>query len=477
MLRGRGDAEVRPGLEDLRRVTLLADLPEEDLAWIAERSEVRSLANGEAFVHAGDPAEHLHLLFSGQIEYTGEVGGQPIHWVVTGGEVSGLLPHSRMTHFPSTGRAVGLTRLATFPGALFGELRERIPALEPRFMAVLADRIRVAAQADEQRERLSALGKLSAGLAHELNNPAAAVRSAAGALEGRLGTLPDLLRAWLEAAPDPRALEALEEAARAAARRMDERLTPLRRSELEDEVADWLGDEGVGNAEERAGTLVEAGVRLADLTRLQAACPQGCAPGVAYLEFRLASLALLRDVQHAAGRISDLVSSVKTYSHMDRGGGDRTCADVRRGLDSTVTMLAYKLRSKRLGMTREYAPDLPPVLADEGALNQVWTNLIVNAVDALPEGGQITLRAERRGEQVAVSVNDDGPGIPPEIQGRVFEPFFTTKPVGEGSGLGLDLVGRIVMRQHGGTVRLSSEPGRTEFLVLLPAALERAEGH
>lgn len=250
---------MRPTLDDLRQVTVLADLPEADLAWIAEHAEVHALANGEVLVHAGDPAGHLHLMFSGQIEYTGEVGGQPIRWVVAGGEVSGLLPHSRMTHFPSTGRAVGLTRLATFPGALFGELRERIPALEPRFMAVLADRIRVAVQADEQRERLSALGKLSAGLAHELNNPAAAVRSAAAALETRLGTLPQLLRAWLEAAPEPDALEALEDAARTAMTRMDERLTPLRRSELEDEVADWLADEGVPGAAERAGTLVEGG--------------------------------------------------------------------------------------------------------------------------------------------------------------------------------------------------------------------------
>ncbi|PYE55010.1 sensor histidine kinase [Deinococcus yavapaiensis] len=463
-----------PTVDELRHVDVLADLPTSALEWLAQRCDVRDMQDGEVFVRAKEPAEHMHFILSGLVEYEREEGGVVRgHWVVNAGEVGGMLPRSRMTEFPSTARAVGHTRVALYPKAGFDELAEQVPDLDGRLLSVMALRIRQSALAEEQRERMSALGKLAAGLAHELNNPAAAVRRAASDLRGRLDDFPALLIDWLSAQPSPDHVRAIEAVSQAAAKRAEERVTTLKRSELEDELADWLDDEDVPGGADRAGTLVEAGVRVADLDALRDVCGEHLAGAVSYLEFRLASSALLRDVELASGRISDLVASVKTYSHMDRGA-DRVETDVRKGLDSTVTMLAFKLRTKHITVERDYDEDLPSVLGDVGALNQVWTNLIVNAVDALHEGGGITLKACRRGEDVAVSIIDDGPGIPEDVQKRVFEPFFTTKGVGEGTGLGLDLVNRVVTRQHGGTVRVFSRPGRTEFLVTLPTTTVRA---
>lgn len=466
---------MNPTLEELRGVDVLADLSDTDLSWIARRAQVRSLAPGELFVHAGESADHMHFMLAGQIEYGGDPSAQGLHWVVTAGEVAGMLPYSRMTVFPNTAHALGLTRVALLHKDHFPALKQAVPHLMPKLLEVMTRRIREAAQAQEQRERMSALGKLAAGLAHELNNPAAAVRRTAGDLALRMGELPDLLERWWRHRPEEGQLHDLEALGRAALARANEHLGPVKRGELEDDLADYLADEGVARAAERAATLVDAGVRLEDLKAIREDCPDGFSDALAYLEFRLSSLQMLRDIEGAAKRISDLVGSIKSYSHMDRGG-DRAPTDVRVGLESTLTMLGHKLKQKDIRVQREYAPDLPSIPASEGELNQVWTNLIDNATDALPPGGTLTLRADVRGGQLAVSVIDNGPGIPPELQGRIFEPFFTTKGVGQGTGLGLDLVQRVVTRAHGGVVRASSEPGRTEFLVLLPLAQSAAHG-
>ena len=454
-----------PDRNELRQVEALHDLSDSELCWLSEHSEVQQFAASEVVVRMGDPADHLFLMLEGMIEFNGEQHGQPVHYVARQGEVAGMLPKSRMTHYPSTGRAVGTTRIALLHRDLFPALTQAIPSLEARLLAVMTRRIREATQAEDQRERLSALGKLSAGLAHELNNPSAAIRRDASDLADRLSQLPGLLSVLLRTGISPGQLDRVETLLGQVNPGV---LGPIERADAEDQVLDLLDDLNLGGAAERAATLVEGGLGPADLTWLSDVPDQ--APGLlAYLEFRLGSRAALRDIGGAAGRIGSLVSSVKRYSHMDRGG-DRQPTDVRTGLDSTLTMLGYKLRSKQLQVTRSYADPVQTVLANEGELNQVWTNLIDNAIDALPEHGQIEIQVSTDREQVRVAVVDNGPGIPKDIQKRIFEPFFTTKGVGAGSGLGLDLVRRIVVRQHGGQVRAESEPGRTEFLVILPAS-------
>ncbi|WP_424952797.1 sensor histidine kinase [Deinococcus sp.] len=466
---------MKPPADDLRRVEALADLSWAELAWLAEHSELHGYSDGDTVVHAGAPADHLFLVLDGQIEYSGEQAGQSLRYVTRQGEVAGMLPQSRMTHFASTGKAVGPTRVAFVHRSLFPELAVAVPSLETRLLAVMTRRIRDAAHAEEQRERMSALGKLSAGLAHELNNPATAVRRGADELASRISALPELFAGLLASGLRP---ELLARAEAVVAARRTETLGTLMQADAEDELSDLLGTLDLPRSSERqsewpsersselAATFVEAGLRSGHLTWLQTE-PQHAPALVAYLNFRLGSLLALQDVAGAASRIGDLVTSIKRYSHMDRGG-DRQPADVRVGLDSTLTMLGHKLRGKQARVRRKYQQALPEVLANEGELNQVWTNLIDNAADALPLEGELTIEVDSDGQQVRVCVSDTGPGISPELQKRIFEPFFTTKEVGQGSGLGLDLVQRVVVRQHGGDVRVRSVPGHTTFEVRLP---------
>jgi signal transduction histidine kinase len=248
-------------------------------------------------------------------------------------------------------------------------------------------------------------------------------------------------------------------------------LDALGRSRLEDAVGEWLEDHAVADPWALAGTLVESGVTTADLETLGSRVPGPAVHGaVAWVETMLDATRLSRNIRAASARISDLVQSVKTYSHLDRAV-DKSPVDLREGIDSTLVMLGHKLKKKNLRLERAFADDTPKVTGYAGELNQVWTNLLDNAIDAAPDGGLIRVEASRdSATSAAVRVIDNGPGIPANIQARIFEPFFTTKPVGQGTGLGLDIVERIVVQQHGGSVEVDSVPGRTVLIVRLPVA-------
>jgi len=316
---------------------------------------------------------------------------------------------------------------------------------------------------------MTALGTLAAGLAHELNNPAAAVRRDAEALETRLAGLADLAADLCAMGLDGQKLRALGALAESLRQREPPLFDALGRSRCEEAVGEWLDSRGVADAWVLAGALVDAGVTDADLESVgQLVPPGGIAGAVRWIETLVDATRLAHDIRAASARISELVQSVKVYSHMDRAG-DKEIIDLREGLDSTLVMLGHKLKKKNLRLERDYAADLPTIPAYPGELNQVWTNLLDNAIDAAPEAGLIRIEAARDSKtSVAVRMIDNGPGVPPEIQSRIFEPFFTTKPVGQGTGLGLDIVERIVVQQHGGTVDVESQPGRTVFVVRLP---------
>jgi signal transduction histidine kinase len=352
-----------------------------------------------------------------------------------------------------------------------------VPDLDPILAGALADRIRTSTRNEQQRDKLTALGKLSAGLAHELNNPAAALKRTAAALRERLDELPSRvhLLATYDLSPDQLAF------ACAISENIDGhcRLSAMERSEREDAIADWLEDRGVADGFELAETFVEAGLDTDTLGQFVASLPPAAIGDVLrWVESSVAADLMLRDISSAADRVSELVRSVKSYSHMDQAPVHEP-TDLHEGLDSTLTMLGYQLRHNGVEIARDYADDLPLVQAIGGQINQVWTNLIDNAADAMPEGGTLTIKTRKdvHREGVCVEITDTGEGISQDLQVRIFEPFFTTKDVGQGTGLGLDVVRRIVVQEHGGEVEVESQPGRTTFRVRLPLSATPAAPH
>jgi signal transduction histidine kinase len=480
-------------LTELRRIPLFADLADDDLAWFAGALEVCTLATGDALFVQDEPATWMFVGLEGVIETrrAGAPAGAP-GYTFEAGDVYGVIPFSRMQTLQSAGVAVTPARVARFPRARFDELLRRLPALESRFVALLADRVRESTRRDQQFEKLTALGRLSAGLAHELNNPAAAAQRSAAEVRRRFdeaGRHAAALAAALadddeDGATCARGLgapDALRARALALAGRVSD--DPLDRADREQAAADWLDAAGVPDAWALAPTFADAGLDAADLeTVLGALPPTARAPAAAWCEAALAADAALETVERAAGRISELVQAVKAYTHMDRGAAAGP-VDVREGIEITLTLLAHKLRDRRVTLERELAPTLPTVRGYAGGLNQVWTNLLDNAIDAAADGrahapataaadagGRVRVRAYADRGDVVVEVEDDGPGVPEALRERVWEPFFTTKPVGRGTGLGLDIARHVVVEQHGGRLTLDSRPGRTVFAVRLTTA-------
>ncbi|MGH9882609.1 MAG: sensor histidine kinase, partial [Pyrinomonadaceae bacterium] len=348
-----------------------------------------------------------------------------------------MLPFSRMTEFTATGRAVTASRVMRLHVRLFPELLQRMPTLAKRLVGILTDRVREATTADQQRDKLMALGKLSAGLAHELNNPAAAATRAANDL---IATLAELRAADLrlcqhnfttEQDAAIRAFEnnAIEHTATAT------QLNSLDQSDREDVVAAWLEEHGIKDAWKLSANLVEAGIDAIDLERISGDLEPGAfADVLARVNAQLAAAKLASEIKASTARISELVGAIKEYSYMDQASLQEV--DVHKGLESTLLILKYKLRKKGIELTREYAETLPRIKAYGSELNLVWTNLIVNAVDAMPEGGRLKVRTRQEPTDILVEIRDSGSGIPENLKSRIFEPFFTTKPVGEGTGLG-----------------------------------------
>ena len=462
---------------ELKTIPVFAELDADQLAWLAGHGEVTEYASGESVFELGHVAEHMIAVLEGAIEIVFQIGGQPVPFTTQhAGTVSGLLPFSRMRSFSGSGRAVGHTRLYQLHQSLFDEMLHRAPTLGPVLVSMMTDRVRETTRLAQQREKMMALGKLSAGLAHELNNPATAVRRDADALDEQLARLPELTRMLLVHGIDAAALARtgawLAAWAGRAKTGASETAVPgaLERSRLEQEVGDWLDERAVSESWMLVEPLVAAGLGPEDLSQLTDGVTAEALPHlVTWFTAIIGAQTVARDIRAASGRITELVGSVKVYSHMDRAG-DRELIDLREGIDSTLVMLGHKLKRKSITLDRIYAPDLPPVSAFAGELNQVWTNLTDSAIDAMPEHGVLRIETARDGDTAIVRVVDNGVGIPAELQSRIFEAFFTTKPIGDGTGLGLDIVQRIVAQQHGGRVEVESAPGRTVFTVRLPIA-------
>ncbi len=457
--------------QQLKAVPVLSDLSGEDLSWLAARMELVHYNPGDVIVPEGAPADRMMVLLEG------ETRGQREHATGDGRtyssrapNITGMLPYSRLTHIPLTVRAMTAATIAFLHASQFPEVLERLPALRPKLVAVLADRIRETTRTDQQREKLTALGKLSAGIAHELNNPAAAVRNAATNLQ-------HVVRALRTAGLhlDQRELPLADRTFLAqiecdwSKEHPPTALDSLERSDREESLGEWLEAHHVSGARQLAPDLVDAGCDLATLRRLSARFDdETLADAITRLSASFTLNRLVEQIESGTSRIADLVRAIKQYSYMDQSPEQEI--DVHDGLENTLIMLHYRLKHG-VEVVRDYDRSLPRICARGSELNQVWTNLIDNAIDAMNEHGQLFVRTAAEFGAVLVEIRDNGPGIPPEIRSRIFEPFFTTKPVGDGTGLGLDTVYRIV-QQHHGQVQVESEPGRTSFQVRLPFAAD-----
>jgi signal transduction histidine kinase len=454
-------------LQRLTQHRVLSGVPPEQIAWIAKHGTLRHLQEGDVLTSKDRPVEGLHVVLDGHLSIHVDRGAgrrKIMEW--HGGDVTGLMPFSRLVSPPADVVAEQPTDLVT---VLRGDMPEMIREcfeLTAALVHIMLDRARHFTSSFLHDEKLVSLGKLAAGLAHELNNPASAIARGAGSLAlsmAEADTSSRRLGSMVLSAEQIAAIEQTRDACLASVSQSV--LSPLQQDDRERDISAWLAARGV--SPEPPESLAEVGLTVEALEKLAHALPPNaldCA--ISWVAASAATRRITAEIQEAAARIVHLVDAVKGFTQMDRESVSEP-VDISLGLANTIAVLRSKAKEKSASLTLEMAEDLPRVNGFAGELNQVWANLISNALDAAGENGRVVVTAKREHGAVVVRVIDDGPGIPQEIRGRIFDPFFTTKPVGEGSGLGLDIVRRLVQR-HNGLVELDSVSGRTEFRVILP---------
>ncbi len=460
-------------VDELRGTFLFEHLDDEQLDWLAERVTEERYPKGSVLFHEGDPAAAVWVLLEGQIQLTRRITGEDVVLITSeqhgayAGAIRAFVRAAQEEDYGTTGHLLRDSWLIRIPSEVFTELLETYFPIAQHLLDGLFLGVRSAEALYRQHEKLAALGSLSAGLAHELNNPAAAGRRAAGELRHTIEGLQGVLAQLGEADLPPDALARLADLPAQAVdgSRSVAQLDSIASSDAEDELTEWLDEREVEDGWRLASALVDAGIEVTFLERLEDAVGQDAfAPALVWITNVLTATALVDNVREATERVSRLVAAVKDYTNMDRA--PVSDVDLHDGIESTLTMLGHKLRD---GVTveRDYDRSLPRVRANSGELNQVWTNLIDNALGAVGDPGTVRISTARDSESLLVEIGNDGPGIPEAVRARVFEPFFTTKDVGKGTGLGLDISRRIVER-HGGSLTFTSQPGDTRFRVRIP---------
>lgn len=459
-------------ITDLKKIIALSDLPDELLQWLSERVEYHEYEDGAVMIKKGDPADVMWFISEGGFDFFMDVNGQQVYYYkfqndkVTGG-VGGLLPYSRMKESPGYAYAIGKTKRYSLHKKYFQELEQLNPAFIQRLIGYMTERARTFATTQLQHEKVSALGKLAAGIAHEMNNPASAINRISSELSARLKENFELTEQLLKHKVTSENIQSIRVRIEEKRTADSKKLSPLDRVQLEDDISDWF-DKNLHTGNSLAGdAFVDAGITEEDLENIKNEVGNDVLIHVfKWVENLLISQRVIKDLEEASARITNLVNAIKSHVHMDQMN-ELQPTDIHNDIENTLTLMGYKIREKNIKVKKEYCENLAKVNAYVGELNQVWTNLIDNAIYALPKNGELKIETICDSKNVNVKIIDNGTGIPREIISRIFDPFFTTKKVGEGTGIGLDLVKRII-NHHNGDIKVNSEPGRTEFDICIP---------
>jgi signal transduction histidine kinase len=458
-------------MSDIQTLPIFVDVTDDEMTWLIANSSEVTVPKGDYFFREGEAARHFYIVIAGELQVTRTLNGEQIVLGTTPrGIIGGELWLLRGTPIEASAQAIVPTRLMVFEFRSFLGIFANCPSVGVHILRVAAERMSNFATLVKQQEKMAALGKLSAGLAHELNNPAAAARRSASTLRGALA-------AWQShtfaiaglglTADQVNQLLAFLHLLQSRAATLSP-LSPLEQSDRELVMEDWLNEQAVNNAWEIAPIYVTAGVTIDELQPLVAMMPTAKPTLLVWLYEWLTASGLLDEIEQSARRISELVSAIKSYTYMDQGKWQDV--DIHHDLDNTLLILKHKL--KNIQVERNFCSDLPRIAARGSELNQVWTNLIDNAVDAMNGNGTLALITRYENNFVMVEITDTGPGVPAHVLPHIFEPFFTTKEVGKGTGLGLDITYRII-QQHRGTIEVQSKPGQTRFIVRLPLQIVR----
>jgi len=455
----------------LKEIKELDEVPESDLQWLLDQSTTKELVAGDFLFKPGDPIDELHIILIGKIALkVVQNNTQRIAAQMEQGSITSLLPYSRAKEAIGYGEAVEDTVVLVLHREYFSTMINEHHHLTEALVHVMSSRIRSFTKQQQQSEKMMALGKLSAGLAHELNNPSAAVVRSSKELQKHMRYIPEGFKRVIKISMNDEEVDKVNEIIFNRLSRGIISLNMMERSSIVDELMDWLDDQDMDDSDEMAENLVDFGITIDDLEEIQSTVNNKDLGAVLrWLTQVLTTEKLVDEIQNASQRINELVGSVKSYTHMDQAN-ERQTVNLHEGIDNTLKMLNHKIRKSEIQVSRDYDENGLEANVFPGEMNQVWTNIIDNAIDAMESTTPkiLHIHTKKDHEFVNVYIEDSGSGIPAEIQSRIFDPFFTTKEIGKGTGLGLELVHQIVRQQHNGQIYLNSEPGKTEFMICLP---------
>ncbi|WP_109299870.1 ATP-binding protein [Aquimarina sp. AU474] len=454
---------------DLKEIPDFINVPKEQLQWLIDNSNIQTFNQGEFFFSKGDSIDKLSIVLEGKIEIKFEQNGSyKIIGQIKKNGISGLLPFSRMSSIMGYGEVVEDTTALFLDKSFFKEMISNYYELTESLVHNMTSRVRESTKNNVQSEKMMALGKLSAGLAHELNNPASAILRSAKALKQHLGNVPEKFKKITSIRISEHEVDGINNILfDKINNRPENNMKLIERNAKEEELEEWLEDHGLENAYELTETLLDFCMDVKGMKEIYDITGEQNFPhAIEWIENVLTTEKMVDEIEEASDRISNLVQSVKSYTHMDKAI-EKVATDIHLGIKSTLTMLNHKLKKKNIALEKDFEENLPAPKIFVSEINQVWTNLIDNAIDAMDHSGILKIKTQKDNEFIKIDITDNGHGIPKEHLHTVFDPFFTTKSIGKGTGMGLEVVQRII-NQHQGDIKIVSKKGETTFTVCLP---------